>query len=192
MFGVAAGLILGLGGGLAGCIADNVVRVRSVRDAAVDSPRLEEAAYWAADASTADIYLTDLGPAELDPGTDLSAVEGRIVHLHMFVVPLAGATPIDPEACSVTVRHIVLARGSIGVYAGGGFLLPGGRPGDAEFGGRIRGGTLRLAGHTKNFVDRLGASTMDAAFTARKDEATAKRIAARVRDVLAAVEKDGG
>jgi len=155
----------------------------------MDAPTLPLAAYWAPDASTADIYLTNLDAAALDPGTDLSQVTGRIVHLHLFLVPLAGSTPVGSAACSVTIRHIVLARGSIGIYGGGGFLAPSGRPGNEEFGGSIKGATLRLSGQTTSFVDRLGASTMDAGFTAPRDEAMAKRIAARVNDVLAVVER---
>lgn len=190
--GLAGVLAAAAVGAVTGCTTDSSVRIQSVQNAVMDVPDLPVAAYWASDPSTADIYLTDLDAAALDPGTDMSRVSGRIVHFHLFMVPLAGSTPIGSEACSVMVRHIVLARGSIGVYAGGGFLLPSGRPGDPEFGGSVKGATLRLAGKTPSFVDRLGAATMDAGFAAPRDEATAKRIAARVNDVLGVVERSGG
>jgi hypothetical protein len=50
---------------------------------------------------------------------------------------------------------------------------------------------MRLSGSVGNFVDRLGAATMQASFTARRDEAMAKRIAARVDDVLLKVGDHG-
>lgn len=158
----------------------------------MDAPTLPTAVYLAKDPNTADIYLTDLDETALDRGTSLSGVSGRIVHLHLFLSPRPGSTPIESSACSVVIRHIVLAGEAIGVYGGGGFLMPRGRLGDREYGGTIRDATLRLTDQAGSFVDRLGPSTMEARFVARRDEALARRIGARVEDVLAVTRAASG
>jgi hypothetical protein len=155
----------------------------------MDAPILPVSAYWASDPNTADIYLTDLQPSELDRGTDLSNIAGRIVHIHMFITPSAGSTPIGAQSCSMTVRHIVLANGAIGVYAGGGFFLPKENPGAPSLNGTVSGATLRLTGQTPTFADRLGPAVMEGRIDAPRDPALAKRIGARVDDVLAVVKK---
>jgi hypothetical protein len=142
--------------------------------------------YSSPDTTTADIYLTDLASGALDPATPLAELSGRIVHLHLFVVPLAGSTPMRDTACSVTVRHIVMAKGSIGVYSGGGYLNPSVAHG-SDLAGTVRGATLRLTGAAGAFKDRLGPATLEARFTAQRDEATARQVRARVDEVLAAV-----
>ena len=149
----------------------------------MDAPRLSTAVYWNADSSSADIYLTDLSGTDLDPGTPLSELSGRIVHLQLFVVPLAGSTPIENSACSVTIRHIVLASGQVGVYSGGGFLNPT-RVSRTELAGSLRGGTIRLTARTPAFADRLGPATVDLNFSAHREEALARRIGSRVNEVL--------
>ena len=152
----------------------------------MDAPSLPQVVYISEDGATADIYLTDLSADDLDPGRSLAELDGRIVHLHLFIVPLAGSTPIEDSACSVTVRHIVLARGKIGVYSGGGFLFPT-RSTDNEFSARMSGATLRLTAETPGFSDRLGACTLDTSFRARRDESMATRIGQRVNEILLVV-----
>jgi len=171
-----------------GCETDGSVRVRSVGSSVMDAPRLPISVYSSPDTTTADIYLTDLAPVALDPATPLSELSGRIVHLHLFVVPLAGSTPMRETACSVTVRHIVLASGNVGVYSGGGYLNPRVTSG-ADIAGTVHGATLRLTGKTAGFKDRLGPATLDATFLAARDEAMARRIKSRVDQVLMTVEK---
>ncbi len=170
--------------GITGCIADSSVCIQSAETGVADAPGLPIGAYIAESSNSATVYLTDLDPVALDRGSDLSKVSGRIVQINMFLRPAAGTTPVSSNACSATVRHIILANGSIGIYSGGGFLSPSGHVGDAKFSGSLKGATMRLSGSSGNFVDRLGAAVMRADFTARRDEAMAKRIAARVDDVL--------
>lgn len=169
---------------LSGCVQDSLVTVRSSTENVVDSPRLPTTAYRVGSANTAEVYLTDLPPEALEPGADLATVEGRIVQLRLFLIPRAGSTPIDSTASSLTIRHVVLSRGVIGVYSGGGFLRPSDRVGSASFSGRVAGATVRLTGLTAGFADRLGAATFDASFRAPRDDAMAGRIAARLDDVL--------
>lgn len=173
-----------------GCAGDSSVRVRSESAAVMDAPRLPLAVYSSPDQASADIYLTDLAAADLDPGVDFSKVSGRIVAMRLFVVPLAGATPTDSSACSVSVRHIVLANGAIGVYSGGGFLNPS-RAGATDIAGTIRGATVRLTHQTAGFNDRLGPATLDAEFRAARDEALARRLKVVVDQILIAASPPG-
>ncbi len=167
-----------------GCIADNTVRVQSSASSAVDAPSLATAAYLEEGSGGATIYLTDLSAESLDAGKNVKQLSGRIVQIKMFLTPAAGSTPIGKAACTSTVRHIILANGSIGVYSGGGFLWPSGTIGEPRFAGTVDGATMRLTGSTSTFSDRLGAATLDARFNARRDESLARRIGARVDDVL--------
>jgi hypothetical protein len=175
---VAAALLLG------GCAVQTGVEVRSVQQSAMDAPVMRTAAYTSSDRNTAEVYLTDLDRSQLQPGADLSGISGRIVQIRMFLEPLAGSTPIEASACSVIVRHIVLADGQVGIYGGGGFLNPDRRAGRSRFSGHVRGATLRLTAQTEGFNDALGAATLDARFSARRDEELAALIAARVDDLL--------
>lgn len=153
------------------------------------APELPHVVYRAADANTADIYMTDLSREELDPATDFRDVEGQIVHLHMFIAPRAGKTPIDQTACSVTVRHAIIANGAIGVYGGGGFFLPSGKAGQKRFGGDVRDATMRLVGSTGGFVDRLGAAQFQGSIRAERDDALAALIGRRMDDIALTVDR---
>jgi hypothetical protein len=150
----------------------------------VDSPALPIGAYLPESENAATVYLTDLDPIDLDRGEDLSHLSGRIVQIKLFLRPAAGSTPVANSACSATVRHVILANGSIGVYSGGAFLNPSGHVGDPRMSGSIQKATMRLTGSSGSFSDRLGASNLDAHFDVRKDEALAKRIGARLDDIL--------
>lgn len=172
---------------LAGCSTDSAIRVQSEATPAADHPILPTAVYWASDPNTADVYLTDLDAAALDRGTDLSKVTGRITQVHVFISPLAGSTPIASSACSATVRHIVLAEGAIGVYSGGGFFLPRHRLGLPELEGSIRDATLRLTAKTPSFADPLGPCSLSGHVDAQRDEGLARRIGARVDEIVATV-----
>lgn len=172
---------------LGGCTIGGSTELRSLESGAVLRPDLPLVVYAARDANTADIYLTDLTPAELDPGVPLSELTGNIVHVHLFLVARAGRTPIEDDACTVTIRHAVLARGAMGVYGGGGFLLPDGRPGAGVLRGSIDGTTLRLTECTPGFADRLGVAAFRASIAAPRDDGLARNVAARLEDVVLAI-----
>ena len=151
------------------------------------APDLTTRVYSPRNDSSADIYLTDLDQQALtralaDPADPTT---GTIVHLHMFVRPRPGKTPIDATALSATVRYLVLARGQAGVYDGGGFLLPEGTPGRETFSASVPSATVRLAALTPAFVDRVGRGDLRIRFKAERDEPTADLIA-RVADRFAA------
>lgn len=137
------------------------------------------------DRNTADVVMTDL-PAEVLADADAwQNATGQIVHARMFVQPRPGRTPIENTACSVTVRYIVLAGdGEYGIYAGGGFLLPDGKPDGDHFSGAISNASLRLVSATPGFKDLIGSGTFGLDFRAKRDIETVKR-ATRNADFLA-------
>jgi hypothetical protein len=125
------------------------------------------------DGGAVDYYLSDLPPEVWRRGGDVSGHSGNLIHIHLFIAPRAGSTPIATAASSATVRWLVLARGSVGVYGGGGFCRESGDPGDRSLGGSIREASLRLLRLSPGFEDRLGAGQMSASFSARLDPAEA-------------------
>lgn len=169
--------------------SDATVVVRSSSDQAVSfESTLPTYVYAWFDANTADVYLTDLSPEALR-SPDIAAGDGNLVHLHMFMNPSAGLTPIADTACSVTVRHVVFAKGRVGIYGGGGFLNPSGKPGDPEFGGKVRDATVRLLSSTAGFEDKLGPAMWTTSFRALNNRATALVAAEKLRATIAAIAK---
>lgn len=146
--------------------------------------RMTTLVYASTDKNTADIYLSDLPRGALEPDGDLSSVSGQFVHLHVFITPEAGSTPIDVGACSVVFRTIVVARGQLGMYGGGAFLNPKSAPGGDTFAGSISRGTGRLITSTPGFVDKLGASVFGAKFRVPRNEKAAAECAKRLQTML--------
>ncbi|MBX3361520.1 MAG: hypothetical protein KF705_08800 [Phycisphaeraceae bacterium] len=147
-------------------------------------PKPVTRAYYSTDPSTADFYLTDLSEDALEVGSSLAGVSGTITHVHLFAIPKAGKTPIDRTASTAAVRTLVIAQGHLGVYGGGGFMLPSGKPGDRSFGGSISGASIRLTGTTPGFEDRIGAGEFSARLSTPLDQGTANRIAARLEELV--------
>lgn len=182
IFAKAAALSGVLGATLAGC---GIFGSSITQDATLTSydagtvlsiePKFQ--AYYAADPNTADFYLSDLPAEAFADDADLSRFSGSLVHVHMFIAPKAGATPIAFTANSVTVRHLIIAEGQLGQYSGGGFLLPKGTAGDATFGGTLKDASMRLTARTPGFVDRLGACEFESGLKVPKDVSRAKRMA---------------
>lgn len=148
-------------------------------------PSLTTLVYHTPDSQTADIYMTDLHPDELDPRHDLSGVSGQLVHVNMFLVPRAGSTPIEKTAVTAVIRHVVIARGQVGVYGGGGFMFTRGAPGDSSFGGSVDQATMRFLAGTGGFKDLLGPAEFSGSFMARLDKPSADLLAQRFRDLVA-------
>lgn len=158
-------------------------------------PKFSAAVYRYLDASSADIYLTDLPVSRLaDLGDGLAGLNGSVLHIHLFLVPTAGQTPIDPTACSAAVRQFIFAGGEpnqgpiLGVYSGGAFVTPAGDgPGKPALSGLIQGGSVRLMQADPGFVDKLGPSEVEGRFSASLDDAAARAIADRLAMVAAKV-----
>ncbi|MFN7022530.1 MAG: hypothetical protein ACK4WH_14550, partial [Phycisphaerales bacterium] len=159
--------------------------------ARVLSPRLATTLYGRIDSNTADLYFSDLPEDRLiDPREPLGGAPGSLLHIHYFLNPAAGKTPIDDTACNVTIKHYVLAgvdaSGSpvFGVYGGGGFLLPSGQPGSNVFGGSMREGTHRLLHATPGFTDALGPSELSGKMLAVRDDDAADLIGRKIRVLM--------
>ncbi|MEO1717469.1 MAG: hypothetical protein AAFR76_10190, partial [Planctomycetota bacterium] len=145
------------------------------------APSLTTRAYTYEDENTVHIYLSDLTPAELD---NPEAV-GQIVHIHMFIRPNPGRTPIEPDALNASIRHAILApNNATGIYAGGGFLLPKSRAASGTFKGTIAKGTLRLEAATPNFTDALGPASLRASFDIPNDDELAQTMATRLAEAV--------
>lgn len=159
------------------------------------APTYTTAVHAATDVAAAEVYLTDL-PIDrvLDPRDDLSGLSGSLVQIRLFIVPRAGSTPIGDTACNITMRHVVLSASSsdaapeIGVYGGGGFLLPSGEPGDTSLSGSMAEVTLRLLDSTSGFVDLLGPAEAFGSFTSKDDVKTVRGLSSRLQRLLARAE----
>lgn len=137
----------------------------------------------------ADIYMTDIPEQVLKEGGDLSSATGVIVHVHCFLRPRAGKTPIDPDATTAIARVFVLTgNGNAGLYAGGGFFLTDDEPKDKTFSGSLRGATLYLSRATTGFDDLLGPSRLEGGISGRRDEALAGRLALVTQTLAEAME----
>lgn len=174
----------------------------SMNGSALDvRPRI--AVFEAVDDQSANIYLSDL-PSDtllrLSRG-DASVLRdtppiGSIVHIHLFLLPAAGRTPIDFNANNFTVTHLVFAgqdtsgQPAVGVYGGGGFLLPAAFRGDLAdpvFEGVIEDATLAFDVGTPSFVDRLDGARYDGKIAVRADQESVVVLAAALRRVTAAL-----
>lgn len=157
------------------------------------------AVYRPIDPQTADVYLTDIPVQRITgPKDRLGDAVGSIVHLHVFLVPKAGDTPIDQTACNVTIRHIVLAgtpRGvaasdipAMGLYAGAGFVQPDDTIGGESLGGGVTGASHRLTRSSPGFRDLIGTGSIGGTFNARRDDALARQIAGRIESLVREME----
>ena len=170
---------------LTGCGSHASFTIASPLSGASLSPKLTTRAYTFADENTVDIYLSDLTPEELglpiDPDPAKRPV-GQIVHIHMFIRPSPGKTPIEPQASNCSIRHLILAPGATGLYGGGGFLLPSGSASSGTFGGSISAGTLRLQAASPHFHDAIGPSGVRASFKVKENRELALTMARRLEE----------
>jgi len=142
-------------------------------------------AYLSADINTADFFLSDLPADAFADNADLSQFSGSLIQIHMFLAPKAGSTPIAFSATSATVRQIVFSQGQMGMYSGGGFLLPSGTAGDSTFGGKIHSASMRLTARTPGFADKLGPAEFASGLSVPKDVSRAKRMSLLVERAYA-------
>jgi hypothetical protein len=166
------------------------LRTTSASQPVALTPAFRTAVYRATDGQAADVYLTDLPIERLTDLSDpLADASGSIVHIAMFVTPLAGRTPIDATACNASIRQFVLAGNgepgappAVGVYGGGGFVIPG-ELGATRLDLAVRGATLRLVHATPAFSDVLGPSQMQGQVRAVYDPGAVNALSARVQQL---------
>lgn len=149
------------------------------------SPALPHCVYRYRDADNADIFLSDIpfdrlgGDGESADGSGLS---GTVVHIHIFLTPEAGQTPIESTAFNATVRQFILIDGVAGLYAGGGFVTSGSF-GGGSVAGRVRDVSLRLVRAGGPFTDPLGTASLTGTFRATLDEPAAAAAHAWTRSI---------
>lgn len=175
-------------------------------------PNYVTAAYQYRDENSADLYFSEF-PEEWFTGSGgkkgMGGIKpGSILHVHLFLSPSAGSTPIDVTACNAVFVNLILsgerapsetpghAIPEMGLYAGGGFLMPDGDPGDSEFGGSIDRASHRLSRSTHGFVDKLGTGYLAGTVTAPLNEGLAKAMRARLDELVGmlppvVIEKEG-
>lgn len=183
-------LVLLLAACLGGCTIGGSTRLEAIDGSGKVEPALRTVVYAPQGDSGAHIYLTDLPREFLARGTDLSGVTGHLVHINMFLMPKPGKTPIDAQASNASIRWILIAEGQIGIYSGGGFVLPAGKPGKNTFRARVRRATLKLDSYTDYFNDALGPTRLYASFRAPKDEAYTRLVDARFEEIVADLNTD--
>lgn len=141
---------------------------------------LPTAVYTMPDEFTADVYLTNLPISRLGDTSDtLADLTGTVVHIHVFLVPAAGKTPIAQHAVNASVRQLVLSSGQAGLYSGGGFVFTD-EPGDSSYAASVRDSSMRLAVASPGFVDQLGQANLTGGFNANLDDKAARLIAGRL------------
>lgn len=175
-------------GPLSGITGGTGITTTSVASGAFVTPTFTTAVYRFIDENTADVYLTDIPLARLaDQSDSLGDVTGSIVHVHVFLTPKAGRTPIDETATNATVRHVIFAGGTDvgngrpaqGIYSGAGFVLTN-TIGKSALNGSIREVSARLSAGSPTFADALGPSVIRGSFSASLDDPASRTIAARV------------
>lgn len=172
-----------------GNVGVGTYRLNSVTGNAAFSPPLDAIAYRTDDKNSAVFILTDLPTEALRPGASLDGVSGNIVRISLFLRPFPGRTPISDDAFNAAVTHAVIADGRIGIYQGGGFLLPRGSAGDETFGGSMTDATLRLSASTQGFADLLGTTALDVSFRAPRQPGLAELAERRIAQLVATAER---
>jgi hypothetical protein len=154
--------------------------ILSTKDGTEVTPAFTTTIFTHSDANTVDAFLTDL-PVDrlLNPNDSLADLSGSIVHVHLFLMPKAGRTPIDDAACNSTIRHMIIAQGAMGLYGGGGFLYPSSDADDDTFHATLEDASLRLVRKGPGFADRLGAAKEIGSFNAQRDDARTRALQAR-------------
>ena len=160
-------------------------RLQSLQNTSELRAELPTRIYTARDPDTVDIYMTNLPESVWNSGADVSDMTGLLVHVHMFIRPKAGRTPIADTASTATVRCLVLANGELGVYGGGGFFVDASDAGDEVFSGTMREATVRLVSATGGFNDRLGVAVFSGKVAGTLDRETAQRMDRAMRALIA-------
>jgi len=147
-------------------------------------PTLPTAIFIDDDGVTAEVILTDLPTSLLRPGASLEGASGNLIHIRLFMRPRPGRTPIESTAFNTAVTHAVIADGRVGIYRGGGFMLPRTGLGGSRFAARFLGGQVRLESSTGGFLDLLETSDIRAGVNARRDPGLLQLALARLRELV--------
>lgn len=127
---------------------------------------------FAIESAQTTVVFSDIPYDELARGT---AQNGQFLHIEVLWRPKAGKTPIDSTATNLSIRLVVVAKGEIGIYGGGGFgWITDGTEDDDRIGIEITGSNLSLLDKTKGFVDLLSPAAMTGELGAMKNPENAR------------------
>jgi hypothetical protein len=129
--------------------------------------------WYAIEPAQVSFYSCDIPLDDMAKGLKVS---GQMVNIQMLWEPRPGMTPIEPTTTNISIRLVVFAEGEVGLYGGGGFAWPRGKPEDGSMGLLITGSNLSLIARTKGFVDLMSPAQMLGTVTATMDEAQANTI----------------
>ena len=107
-------------------------------------------------ANDGDIWMTDI-PMEKVISGDFS--NGQIIHFQILWTPVAGKTPLASTSTNMTIKHLIISDGVVGVYGGGGFCWKSGTPAKGMV-LHIEDATIALQSESNNFTDLLSPATM--------------------------------
>jgi hypothetical protein len=144
-------------------LTDNPVKVSTV----------PAEAWYMIEPAQVSFYSSDIPLDQLAAGGKLS---GQVVNIQLLWEPKPGLTPMEPTTTNISIRLVVFAEGEVGVYGGGGFAWPRGKPDDGSMGLLLTGSNLSLVARTKGFVDLLSPAEMLGTVTARMDEARSRAL----------------
>jgi hypothetical protein len=117
--------------------------------------------------------LSDVSARDLVGG---AVRNGQVMHIQLLWLPKPGATPMDSTATNASIRHVIISNGEVGVYAGAGFALPSGKPGDRTLKLSVRDASVRLLEATDGFTDPLSPARITGTFTAVNDPREVRRL----------------
>ena len=121
----------------------------------------------------ASIWLTDVTLDELATG---AVADGQVLHIELMFRPRPGYTPLDSTATNISIRYIIMSRGEVGIYEGGGFGYPIGSVEGGSMSLRIEGASLTLGDHTDGFIDLLSPAKLSGTFNGARDDTIAAAI----------------
>ena len=130
-------------------------------------------AWYTIEPAQVSFYASDIPAEQLASGGPLS---GQVVNIQLLWDPKPGMTPMEPTTTNVSIRLVVFAEGEVGLYGGGGFAWPRGKPEDGSMGLLLTGSNLSLVARTKGFVDLLSPAEMLGTVTATLDDARSRAV----------------
>ncbi|MSR17925.1 MAG: hypothetical protein EXS00_01965 [Phycisphaerales bacterium] len=136
---------------------------------------------YSVDPAQVSLVSTDIPVDLLQAGT---IVSGRLLHVELLWMPQPGKSPIVPEATNACIRLLVFSEGEVGVYGGGGFAWPIGRPGEPEFALDIVGSNLTMLASTSGFHDLLSPAMLTGILRANLDSVQTRKTRRAASQVL--------
>lgn len=112
-------------------------------------------------------------------GLTILLVDGPLENPRQFMTirmlwrPRAARTPISRDATNASIRHVIFTEdgAQVGIYSGGGFLWPKGKPGAATMKASIWNASLKLSNTTEGFPAGNLLSEMEGSFSLQRDDA---------------------